>query len=338
MVSRPPLFKEDNMENNKLMTPLFYNGSFNQEGHRMRAVFEREISDGVQTYRLWRSSGKPDLEYPRAENDKYILYVEINGYLAILGVTDFTLIDNCGFELAAKSLYGGKEKRGEWIDHLRESDGSDAVMAAIAKEREEIERYGGDSARQTGYIHSLLNERVSIYLKAKENGGQTFPDFTGALVMNDLSRCAELSVAYRAKRQAEDAARRACAVEKENAYCKERNQEAEQAVSKAIQIIRDGGALENETVRFYRSQYDSSTYSIVNYLMRLYQVDVPLRTQGWINEKLSSVTIRDGKCKCLQYLKSKGARCSQKIFECMDALIQAVIENVPEQAGEDKAA
>ena len=74
------------MENSKLMTPLFYDRSFNREGHKMRAVLLREISNGTQSYRLWRSAGKPDLEHPRAENDKYILYVEINGYLATLGI------------------------------------------------------------------------------------------------------------------------------------------------------------------------------------------------------------------------------------------------------------
>ena len=102
------------MENSKLMTPLFYDGMFNREGRRMRAVLEKEISDGTQTYRLWRAAGKPDLDYPRAENDKYILYVEINGYLATLRLTDYILIDNCGFTPAAQKLYGGKEKRGEY--------------------------------------------------------------------------------------------------------------------------------------------------------------------------------------------------------------------------------
>lgn len=61
------------MENSKLMTPLFYGRMFNRNGRKMRAVFEKEISNGTQTYRLWRNAGKPDLEYPRAENDKYIL-------------------------------------------------------------------------------------------------------------------------------------------------------------------------------------------------------------------------------------------------------------------------
>ena len=38
------------MEHSKLMTPLFYDGNFNREGRRMRAVLEKEISDGTQTY------------------------------------------------------------------------------------------------------------------------------------------------------------------------------------------------------------------------------------------------------------------------------------------------
>ena len=320
------------MENSKLMTPLFYGQRFNREGRRMRAVLEKEISDGTQTYRLWRSAGKPNLTYPRAENDKYILYVEINGYLATLGMTDFHLTDVCGFEPAAQKLYGGKEKRGAWFNALRESGGSDAVSAAAAEERKEIERCGGEPARQTEYIQNLLNGHVSTYLKAKENGGQTFPDFIGALVLNDLARCAELSVTYQAKRQAEDEARRARAAEEAKAYCAEKNRLAEQMVSAALQVIREGGILKNESVIFYQERHNFKEYSIFNYLMRQYRVEVPLRTQGWINDKLSSATIRDGRCVSLRYLRAKNARGSQKFFECMNALIRAVTAQKTEEA------
>lgn len=320
------------MENSKLMPLLFYHGNFNREGHRMRAVLEREISDGTQTYRLWRSAGKPDLDYPRAENDKYILYMEINGYLATLGMTDFDLVYNCGSEPAAEKLYDGKEKRGTWINAIEKSGGNDAVIAAVAEERKEIEQYGNDPARQTGYIENLLGDHVSTYLKSKENGGQTFPDFIGALVMDELSECVKLSAAYRAKRQAENEAHQA-GIEAENkAYCEGQNRMAEQAVSEALQIIREGGVLKNQTVTFYRSRYDSSAYSIFNYLMRQYQVEVPLRTQGWINDKLINATIKDGKCEHLRYFCSKGGRGSQKFFECMNALIRAATAQMPEEA------
>ena len=320
------------METSKLMTPLFYNGNFNREDRRMRAVLEREVSDGTQTYRLWHSAGKPTVDYPRTENDRYILYVEANGYLVSIGLTDYKLTDICGFEPAAQKLYGGREKRGAWIDALKASGGNDAVSAAVAEEQKEIEQYGGDPARQEEYILNFLNDHVSIYLKARENGGQTFPDFIGALVMNDLARCMELSEVYRKRRQDEHVARRALAEEEERAYCVEQNQIAEQAVAAAVQTILNGGVLKNEKVRFCQSKYSSSTYSIINYLMRLYQVDVPLRTQGWINEKLVNATIQDGKCKRLQYFRSKGGRCSQKFFQCMNALIQAVTAQASEEA------
>ena len=298
----------------------------------MQAVLEKEISDGKKTYRLWRPAGKPDLDYPRAENDKYLLHVEINGYLAPLGMTDFNLTDICGFEPAAQKLYGGKEKRGAWIDALKEAGGNDAVGTAVAEERKEIERLGSEPARQTEYIQNLLNGYVSTYLKSKETSGQTFPDFTGALVLNELAKCVELSAVYREKRQAEEKARRARAEEEEKAYCEEQNKAANQMVSEAIQIIQNGGILKNETVKFYSSRYSFSSYSIVNHLMRLYQVDVPLRTQGWINDKLVNATIKDGKCEHLQYFRSKGGRCSQKFFDCMNALIQAVTAQASEEA------
>ncbi len=107
---------------------------------------------------------------------------------------------------------------------------------------------------------------------------------------------------------------------------------AEQAVSAALQVIREGGVLKNATIKFYDSKYSVREYSIVNYLMRQYQVDIPLRTQGWINEKLSSATIKDGKCEYLQYYRKKKELCSQKFFECMNALIRAVAVSETEQA------
>lgn len=326
------------MENSKLMTPLFYGGNFNREGRRMRAVLEKEISDGTQSYRLWRSAGKPNREYPRVENDKYLLHVEVNGYLAPLGMTDYDLTDRCGFWPAAQKLYGGKEKRGAWFDALRESGGSDAVTAAMAEEWKEVERYGGDPARQAQYIQTLLNDHVSAYLKSKENGGQTFPDFMGALVLNDLPRCVELSAVYKAKCQTERDARAARVEAEEKAYCEAQNRAAEQAVAEAVRIIQGGGVLKNDTIKFYRSRYDASSYSIVNYLMRRYHVEVPLRTQGWIKERLVNATIENGKCERLQYYRrTKTGRGSQKFFQCMNELIRAVVAQHPDNK-EDVAA
>lgn len=196
------------MEKSKLMRPLFYENFFNRNGRKMRAVFEREVSNGTETYRLWRSAGKPELEHNSAENDQYILYAEINGYLAPLNMTDWALIRRCGSQLAEKELYGGSKERTQYFDDLRKSDKDEDVLSALRKEEEVIKRYGKDSARQADCISEHQNSHAQIYLEAKENGG----------------------------------------------------------------------VLKNDTITFYRSRYDSSTYSIFNYLMRLYEVKVPLRT------------------------------------------------------------
>lgn len=326
------------MEQCKLMTPLFHGNFFNREGHKKRAVFEREISNRTVTYRIWRNTGKPDLDYPRAESDKYLIHVELNGYLVPLRMTDYDMIYHCGVENTEKKLYGGRQERGRHFDALRESGGGEAVQAALELEQAEIERCGGDPTRQADYVQEILNSHVHTYLKAKENGGETFPDFYGAAVLNDLAKCTELAATYRAAQKEKDAARAAQIAAEEKAFCEEQNKQAEQAVSEALRVIRSGGVLKNTKIQFYRSQYDSSTYSVVNYLMRKYQVNVPLRTQGWINEKLVSATIQDGSCEHLQYYRVKNGRYSQKFFEYMNALIQAVLTQAPEEAGGEEAA
>lgn len=95
-------------------------------------------------------------------------------------------------------------------------------------------------------------------------------------------------------------------------------------MQEALRTIREGGVLQNDTVEFYRSRHDSSACSIVLYLMRQYQVDVPLRTQGWIASKLANATIADGRCSNLQFWGRKGDRASQRFVDSMDKLIHAV--------------
>lgn len=315
------------MSNARLMKPLFYDGNFNRDGRKMRAVFEREISNGTISYRLWRSDGKPDIEYPRAENDTYLLYVEIRDYLVPLRITDFYLIDHAGFSAAVTELYGSKAGRDEYFASIRNSS-HEVFAEANRRESEKIILLGSDPARQASYIKQLLDNNVACYVASKECGGESFPDYVGALILDELDKCVALSVVYRKKQDAEAKARRAKAEAEEKAFCEEQNRLSEQTIQDAIRIIKEGGVLQNQTVKFYRSQYSSSSVSIVNYLMRKYGVNVPLRTQGWINEKLTSVTIENRKCEHLRYMKTKGAQCSQKFFDCMNELIHKVCEEM----------
>ena len=312
------------MSNAKLMTPLFYQGNFNADGKKMRAILVREVSNGTDTYRLWRRDGKPDRQYPQGEGDDYILYVELHGYLASLRTTDFYLIDRCGFPSAVTALYGDEDQRAQYFDGLRWSGGDEAVLKALKREEEKIQELGRDPARQADYIKTILDGHVSTYLASRESGGETFPDYTGALVLGELQTCVKLSTIYKGKCREREQERKAKADAENKAYCQERNRRAEQQVQEALRTIREGGVLQNDTVEFYRSRHDSSACSIVLYLMRQYQVDVPLRTQGWIASKLANATIADGRCSNLQFWGRKGDRASQRFVDSMDKLIHAV--------------
>ena len=230
------------------------------------------------------------------------------------------------------ALYGSKEGREKHFKHLRDSGaaGTGAFSEAMAREMKKIIELGNDSARQADYIKSVLDQHVAAFLDSKECDGKSFPDFVGALILEEISSCLALRTKYRAYKQEEALKRQAEQEEQDRAFCEERNRKAEQMIDLAIRTIRGGGTLKNEPISLYKSRYDSSTYSIVNHLMRRYQVDVPLRTQGWINDKLISVTIENGKCEHLRYMRSKGAQCSQKIFDCMHELILKVCSETEE--------
>ena len=312
------------MSNAKLMTPLFYQDNFNSVGKKMRAMLVREVTNGTDTYRLWRRDGKPDRQYPQGKGDDYILYVELHGYLATLRTTDYYLIDRCGYKAMVAALYGGEDKREQYFDGLRRSGGDEAVLEVLRQEEQKIQELGRDPARQADYIKAILDGHVSTYLASRESGGKTFPDYIGALVLGELQTCVKLSTIYKGKCREREQERKAKADAENKAYCQERNRRAEQQVQEALRTIREGGVLQNDTVEFYRSRHDSSACSIVLYLMRQYQVDVPLRTQGWIASKLANATIADGRCSNLQFWGRKGDRASQRFVDSMDKLIHAV--------------
>ncbi|MBM6977388.1 hypothetical protein [Intestinimonas butyriciproducens] len=313
------------MGNTKLMPPLFYRDNFNTDGKKMRVLFLREVSNGTETYRLWRRDGKPDREYPQGEGDAYILYVEQGGYLAPLRMTDYYMVNHCGYYAAVAALYGDEDNRGKYFGRLRQSGGDPAVLEALGREERMIQECGSDPARQASYIKAILDGHVATYLTSKENGGETFPDFIGALVLGELPVCVKLSAVYKAQSKIRAQERMAKAEAEAEAYCKERNRQAEQQVQEALRVIREGGVLRNDTVEFCRSRYDSSASSIILYLMRQYQVEVPLRTQGWINERLANATITDGRCSRVQFRGNKRSKCSSRFFDCMNELIRAAI-------------
>ena len=143
--------------------------------------------------------------------------------------------------------------------------------------------------------------------------------------MNKLDECMKLSEAHQEYIQKEKAKIAAEEAEKRRREAEEINAKAKQEVEAAIKIIREGGRLNNDRIDYCAGD-GVHNESLILFLMRRYKVDVPLRTQGWICSKLANVTIKDGRCDGLQYYKAKGAACSQRFFDCMNELVQKVIQ------------
>lgn len=308
------------MSEAKLMLPLFCNGMFNCGGRRIRAVHLYDVSDGEHRYRLWTKAGTPDIDYPRGESDRYLLYVEIHGYLAPLGMTEYFLTEQCGYLPAMRELYGGAEHRRTYFDTLQKS----AIEEAVAIERTVIYHLGKESPRQADYIHGILNEHLMRYIASKENGGKTFPDYVGALLAGELDQCVQLSKIYLEHEQQEDALRQAQIAEQERAHRQAVNAEKKTIVAAALQTIRSGGTLQNEPIRYYRDDGTLVETSLILYLMHEYHINVPIRTQGWIKERLATANVQEDFCGSVTYYRARKSQCSQKFFGCMRELITAV--------------
>lgn len=328
------------METTKLMPTLFYNGNYNRDGHRMRAVFVKEITDGTDTFRLWRSAGQQEVGYPRDDDDTHYLWIELHGILATIGLTMRGLMDNTGSTMALVHLFDGDfSKRCNYYDQLDRQYGPDSEKkdASLRHEEELIAKLRVDPAAQTAYIRRLLDDRVSSYLKSKENFGQRSPDFYGALVLNELDICEKLSAKYKKMKEVEHKARMEQQAQKERQRVADGKIKSAEQLFKAKEILRNGGRLDNDDYDVWEMTSDGAScksYSIILYLMREYGIKVPLRTQGWINERLIYMIVsKEGRATACQYNRTrKTQKGSQAAFDYMNDLIAAVREESEKSA------
>ena len=118
--------------------------------------------------------------------------------------------------------------------------------------------------------------------------------------------------------------RQAQIAEQDRVYQQSINTEKEKAVGAALQIIRSGGTLRNEPIRYYKDDGTLVETSLILYLMREYHINVPIRTQGWIKERLATANVQEDFCGSVTYYRARKSPCSQKFFDCMRDLILAV--------------
>ena len=126
------------------------------------------------------------------------------------------------------------------------------------------------------------------------------------------------------RREAKRAERELAKEQEDAAFVEEANKKAADIVNAAVNTIRNGGVIQNDEVCFWKTRYDFKKYSVINYLMGQYGVDIPIRTKGWITERLVSVTVYDGHVTVCRWMRSGRGKLSDSFWEYMTRLVNAV--------------
>lgn len=90
----------------------------------------------------------------------------------------------------------------------------------------------------------------------------------------------------------------------------------EAKITDAENCIRTNKLLKNDLL-------DTGNH-LVLYLMKKHNISVPLRTQGWINNKLTSVVFSKDNTITVYFLRGKGCKCPQSIYKYLGLLKEAV--------------
>lgn len=203
------------------------------------------------------------------------------------------------------------------LNHLRDIPESDVFHTV-----EEISQHVANS-------HYITLDAFKRHFDQSENG-EFFIDlltieFVRQFDAQRAERYTRSREIYAERRNRQYAEERAARKAEEAAYVQEKNDEAEALIETAIETIRRGGEVGNDTVEIFKSRYDSSCYSLVNVLLRRYGIDVPLRTQGWIAGKLARFSVSDGQLGTCYYIpKKRNEKASSTYQTYLRQLIAAV--------------
>lgn len=299
----------------KLMKPLFVNGMYNKEGKRIRANYLKTITDNNTEYILWINDGKPDKDYASNEKDKYYLYILVNDWLVMIGETEFELERRAAYEYLNKEWYGdfqGREKyfHENFYNGQTYEEYNSLVKEHVAKEEVFIQDNINNESIQVEFINQFVERSIKGYVDARD-GKSKYVDFRGAVFLDELDKCAELSLVLKKERQEEDQERRKILAEQKAQERKEKEQAEKLLMEETEQILINGGTIKGG--------------EIVVKLADKYNINIPIRTRGWILHNLAEATITDvGSISYRYFRRSKNATGSQKVYDVLFGIKKAI--------------
>lgn len=178
-------------------------------------------------------------------------------------------------------------------------------------------------AKVNGFIHGEPNKpgQAAYYLR-----------FTELEYLKHVAPQLE-EAAWEAKRRYTEARERQ-AIEREQkrqeedaAFVSQQNAVAQQKIDAALNVIRNGGKLENVEITTYPTdRWSGKTTSLIAWLMDDYCISLPLRTRGWINNSMADVVINpDGSLgNCRYHRRTKNEKGSTSVWKYLRQLVSAV--------------
>lgn len=299
----------------KLMKPLFINGNYNKEGKRIRANYLKTISHNDIEYPLWIDDGKPNKDYTSNEKDQYYLYIQVNDWLVMTGYTEHEIEQRAAYEYLNKEWYAdfqGREKyfNDNFYNGRTYEEYNSLVKEQIAKEEAFIEENINNEVIQVEFIKQFVDKAIQNYIDARDNNGK-YADFIGAVFLNELDKCAEIASVLRKERQEKEQERRRVLAEQKAKEIEEKEQAEKLLMEESEQTLINGGTIKGG--------------EIIVKLADKYNINIPLRTRGWILNNLVETTITEGGSVSYRYWRrTKNATGSQKVYDVLFDIRSAI--------------
>ena len=103
------------------------------------------------------------------------------------------------------------------------------------------------------------------------------------------------------------------------------NAEALDVVNSAINTIKNGGTVDNNYITIYTDIDTYKEYSVIAYLFDNYGITMPIRTKGFVINRIASITVsEDGKGVHYSYYKKGNSKGSSSIYDYIYKLIEAI--------------
>ena len=168
-------------------------------------------------------------------------------------------------------------------------------------------------ARQGAYVSAILNARKQAWQDAKEYP-QKFPDCIGAAICGELDKWLEVSAAYKARKEAEERAEAEARAAREEAERKEQEARERAEMAAYMELLRKPGRVED----------GAKAVKAADAL----GVKIPLRTRGFMLEKLAAFIVDDdGYVESISYYRNGGrAYTGSGVYQILTELCKAARE------------